>query len=142
MKQLHYDIIQDINKGKTNVEICNQRNVEKHVVFYVKRKYKDRLNAVQVRNNAGDLSKYEEDLTRNLKLASLTLSDILAQKSWKNMSAPQLTTAIGTIIDKLRLIEGKSTANVAHQVLHALDEDDKKILRDAMSDLKHAFLKK
>jgi hypothetical protein len=75
-----------------------------------------------------DLEHYEDKLISNLKTISLEVSNILINKSMQNESSVQLMKTLGIAIDKLRLIEGKSTHNIASQIVHNLNPEQLKQL--------------
>lgn len=141
----HKVIIHDIKSGMKVKDIATKFNMNPVSISRIKSKYKDLIendNNLQVYENYKYVEDYENRVVNNMKSASIAISNILSTKSWQNMSAPQLTTALATMIDKLRLLEGKSTSNIAQQVIHNLSDDDRKLLRGAIGKFKHAYLNK
>lgn len=136
-------IVHDLKSGKKQKDIAEHYGVHATTVARIKSRYKDLIesdNQLQVYENYANVEKYEAKVINNLKSASISISNILKDKSWQQQSAPQLAKTLGIMIDKLRLLEGKSTSNVAHNVLHQLSPDDRKILQEHVGKLKHAFI--
>ena len=64
-----------------------------------------------------DVDKYEQIITKQLKASAMQALSLVTPEKLKKSSLSQLGVFAAIAIDKVRLIEGKSTANVAHRVL-------------------------
>ena len=61
-------------------------------------------------------------------------------KEIQKMSVSQKVVAMATLQDKINLKEGKSTQNIAHQVLHKLDDESISLLKDFSKSLIQSML--
>lgn len=138
--EIHAKIIELINKGTPNPDICKLVGVKPHVIYYVKRTYKDRLGALQVYNNKPNINNYEGDLANILKNNILLIGNTIGQKDLQKASLSQLSTAMGIAIDKLRLLEGKSTANIHTHITNNMSEEQLNIIRESIKSLKESML--
>ena len=136
LKPLHKDIINLINLGQNNTQISKQLSVTMPVIFYVKRRYKDRLETLKPIVLDTNISNYENIVVTNLKNIVIKLTNTLTGKSIQKESSTQLLKSIGIAIDKLRLIEGKSTQNILVQTFHDLPDDIKSMLRETVTAYK------
>ncbi len=107
------------------------------VMVYDTKKNIGRLETgLEPTNNIVDISVYDSTIVNNLKTIILRIGDILTTKPLQKESSVQLMKSIGIAIDKLRLIEGKSTQNILVQTFHDLPNDIKTMLRETVSQYK------
>lgn len=141
-KKIHDDIIELINKGYKNTDICNQLSIKPNVLYYVKRRYRDRLAPPQDTSNITDITNYAEDIDNILRKNILRLGNTIINKDIDKASLSQLTTSFGIMYDKLRLHEGKSTQNIGANLLVNLDESQLELIKETIKSLKESMLNK
>ncbi len=137
---LHKDIIGLVNAGVSNKDICVQLSCKPHTVYYVKRTHRSHLTAAQITNKTIDIHKYNDSIADTLKYNILNMAYTIQDKDLQKASLPQVVTSMAICIDKLRLIEGKSTQNIATQVLHNMNQDQLDIITASIRSLKESML--
>jgi hypothetical protein len=83
---------------------------------------------------------YDKSILRTYKQLSLRIANSITDTDIKKTAVGTRITALGILQDKINLKEGKSTENIAHRVLHSLDEESMKILRDFSKSLIKSML--
>lgn len=81
-----------------------------------------------------DITNYDNILPDILKNKVFEAVQQITPDKYKNASLAMLGTFIATIIDKIRLLEGKSTENIAAQAVHSLDPETRKLLQEAIAN--------
>lgn len=137
---INKDIIELVNKGLKPSVISKQLGIPVSKVYNVKSYYKQHRSDIQTSGNTKDLVKYDDTLIKNLKTINLEISNTLLSKSFKKESSTQLMKTLGISIDKLRLIEGKSTVNIAQHILHTLNPEQLNIIKESIKSLKESML--
>lgn len=132
--------IKMLKSGIKPGKIAEQLGLEPKRIYNIKNYYINNSPAILDTNNNRDISKYEEQVIHNLKHITLDISDTLLSKSLKKESSTQLMKSLGIAIDKLRLIEGKSTVNIASQIVHNLNNSQLEILKDIGKSLIKSML--
>jgi 4-diphosphocytidyl-2C-methyl-D-erythritol kinase len=122
-------------------DIAKQLGIATKRVYNIKTNYYNKSNSPQSINNIHDISNYEESVINSLKAVTMEISNTLLNKSYKNESSVQLMKSLGIAIDKLRLIEGKSTENIAQKVIAQLDPQQLKIIEEMGKSLIESMLK-
>ena len=90
----------------------------------------------------GSLHKHEWEFIKSniLKYNILRMGNTITQIPLQKTSLSQLTTSMAIMIDKLRLLEGKSTANISTQILHSLNPEQLNIIQESIKSLKKSML--
>ena len=133
------DILGRLKIGLKPVDIARELDVTPSRVYSVKKYYKDDINTALAINNNINITNYTEDINNNLKCNIIRLSNALSNKDLSKAPLGQIAAAIGTLIDKQRLIEGKSTQNIATQVLHNMNPEQMDIIKESIKSLKLSF---
>lgn len=135
------EILERYKLGQSGTKIAKEMGLTVNSVYSVKKRYKEDLNNALTIKNKINIDNYEDDLTNNLKRNILLMSNRINNYDLNKVSINQLVYAMGIMFDKLRLIEGKSTSNVAHQVIDSLDSNQLEIIKDSIKSLKESMLK-
>lgn len=139
----HRAIIQSINEGKDIKTVLKNHEISRPHYFWVKRKYLDYVdmsNAAVVRKNI-TTNNYNTQLIKKSKYIALKLANTLVHKNFTGTSINQLTTALTNVNNIIRLEQGKSTENIAHNVLHNLNENQLNMIKDSIKQLKASIMK-
>jgi len=97
-------------------------------------------NAAVVRKNI-TTNNYNTQLIKKSKYIALKLANTLVHKNFTGTSINQLTTALTNVNNIIRLEQGKSTENIAHNVLHNLNENQLNMIKDSIKQLKASIMK-
>ena len=133
-KQTQVDVIKILDlksKGLQSSAIAELCNCSIGTVHYHLRKFKTRLHSLKY------YKQVETDLLR-LKVKDMVMS--LDAAKIKDMAGRDLTTCIAILIDKIRLLEDKSTQNISFRgYLATYDtlETQKQAIESKLAELKH-----
>ena len=136
----HAEVLELINRGYTNGEICNQLGIKHHTIYYVKRKYKHAITPTEATDKYTDINKFDANIDYILKGNILKIGNELARRPLEKSSIQQLCTAFGILFDKHRLHTGKSTTNISSNIVKSLDSTQIKIIQDSIKSLKESML--
>ena len=134
-------IIDLLKSGKPGTKIAKLLDVSPATVYSVKKNYKDEIVASKELIEQINTNNYSDDLDYNLKASIIKLSNNILNKDLKQASLSQLATTLGILFDKHRLLTGKSTQNIATQILTNIDENQLKIIQESIQSLKESMLK-
>ena len=123
-------IVKLLNKSVKPSDIANILDVPVRRVYNVRSRAKITGELTQVSDISNSLVNYEPELIDNIKHTTLSISTILTKKNFNKESSTQLAKTMGILIDKLRLIEGKSTQNISAQIVGSLEPEQLKILEE------------
>jgi hypothetical protein len=129
-----------LNKNMKPAEIASTLDVPVKRVYNVRSSARRAGELVQTGDNTRDIEKYEPELINNIKYITLDISNTLRDKSFQKESSTQLAKTLGILIDKLRLIEGKSTHNISAQIVASLDEQQLNKLKEIGKSLIESML--
>ena len=101
---------------------------------------KNKLKNTQIVKTNKDIDKYDATIIRAYKELSLSIADTITEKDIKKASLSQRITAMAILQDKLNIKEGKSTENIAHKVVHSLDDESKALLESLGKSLIKSML--
>ena len=101
---------------------------------------KNKLTVIQDAGINTDVSEYDGNIVDIYKAISLRIANSITTKEIQKMSVSQKVVAMATLQDKINLKEGKSTQNIAHQVLHKLDDESISLLKDFSKSLIQSML--
>ena len=134
------EIIQLVNDGYDNAAIKRKLNVTNHQIYYAKRTRKADIVERQLSETNSNIVKYDEGVSNILKNNILRIGNTITQIPLQKVSLSQLTTSMAIMIDKLRLLEGKSTANISTQILHNINPEQLEIIQRSIKSLKESML--
>ena len=123
-------IVKLLKKSVKPSDIANILDVPVRRVYNVRSRAKITGELTQVSDISNSLVNYEPELIDNIKHTTLSISTILTKKNFNKESSTQLAKTMGILIDKLRLIEGKSTQNISAQIVGSLEPEQLKILEE------------
>jgi len=135
-------IIKLVEKGLKPKEIATTLNLPVQRVYNVQARARAAGELIKHNDIIKDLDNYEPQLINNIKSISLEVSNTLLNKTFQKESSTQLAKTLGILIDKLRLIEGKSTQNISAQIVHNLNSEQLKILEEMGKSLIISMLNK
>ena len=127
--------------GVPGTEIAKRLGCAPSKVYSIKAYHKAEIDSAKVLNKDVDISNYEDLIATNLKSNILRVSNTISNKDIQKASLSQLSTSMAIMIDKLRLIEGKSTANVSTRLLAAIEPEQLEIIKESIKSLKESMLK-
>ena len=130
-----------LGEGVPGTDVAKALGKTPAAIYSIKRHYKDEIDKALTIKNTIDITKYESDINVILKRNILRMGNTILNKDISKSSIDQLARTFGIMFDKLRLIEGKSTQNVATQVLHNLNPEQLEIIKDSIRSLKESMLK-
>lgn len=131
-------ILRLIQEGKRNVDIKRELGCADATINSVRKNHADLCD--QAASVASvNVANFEDDLVKSLKQTILYIANTLAKKNLQKQSAPQLTTALGTLFDKLRLLENKAT-NITQTNINDMTKEQRKLLQE-LSDKYHSDLR-
>ena len=136
----HEDCIELINKGLSNGVICKKLGIKPNVLYYVKRRYADRIGPPEAIDIVANSTKYDSNIVSIYKDIAIRVGNTITDADIKRMSVAQRVTCMAVCTDKSRLIEGKSTENQAVQIMHNLNPEDREVLKEAIKRLKKSML--
>lgn len=135
------EIIERLKLEQPGTKIAKELGLTLNAVYTVKRRAKQEIEtALTIKNNI-DINKFESDITNNLKRNLLNINNHILSYNYNKASLNQLIYAFGILFDKLRLIEGKSTTNIATQIMTHLNPEQLAIIQDSIRSLKESMLK-
>ena len=132
------EIIKALQEGKSKALIVKELHTTYPTIARTIKQHGDLLKQAEVVHEV-DVSNWEDDLAVSLKRLTLHIANVLASKNLAKQSAPQLTTALGTLFDKLRLIENKATS-ITQTRTKDMSDEQRKILQE-LSDKYHESLR-
>lgn len=135
------NIVKLLGKGHKPSEVASILSVPVKRVHNVKASARRAGKLVKHSDITKDIVNYEPQLIDNIKYITLEISNTLLSKSFQKESSTQLAKTLGILIDKLRLIEGKSTQNISAQIVGSLEPEQLKILEDMGKSLIKSMLK-
>ena len=137
----HRAIIKSINAGDDLQTILAKHSISRPSYHRIKKRYKDQLNeGLPIEITENSVAKYSSELLNKSKYVALKLANTLVNRNMTGASISQLTTSLVNVNQMVRLEEGKSTENIAHKVLHNLDESQLELLRSSIADMKKSLL--
>ena len=137
----HKKFIDMLNKGDKHMDICNELSIASSTGYQIKTKYAKYIHVVLPTDSTIDISLYDTKMIDYLKSINMRIANILSHKDIQNASITQLATTIGIVTEKIKLLEGKSTENIAHRHIHEMSDKDRKILSDLAKVYKESMLK-
>ena len=125
-----------------NTEMIVQRlNVSKQIIQRTKAKYRDLIAECQTTDLIEvDVDGYSTQIIDKGKHAVLKMANTLLSKSMNQTTIGQLTQSIVALNTLVRLEQGKSTENIAHNIVHNLNENQLNVLRESIKNLKKSML--
>lgn len=120
------ELIAHYYTGKPIKEIAELMKVDPSTV---KRRVKhlDLIN-----RNDLDINNFEGQAADILKQKAYTLMNYITPEKMANAPLNVMGVFLGVLIDKIRLLEGKSTSNVAAMNLHAIEPEQLDVIKDAV----------
>ena len=128
-------------KGLKPKEIMAETGLSQTQVYRSNSRYKAKQGAIQVLDKTVDIVRYHDDILDIYKRLSLSVGNSITNKDIQKTSLAQKTTIMAILTDKIRLIEGKSTENIAIDVIASLDSKQLDILKDLSKSLIKSMLK-
>lgn len=133
--------IKDMLKAEIpGTEIARQLGVTPTRVYSINNYYKKEIDSYRLSNKQVDVSDYEENVVNILKTNVVRIGNTLKTKDLSKSNVSQLSNSMSVLIDKIRLIEGKSTQNIAAQIIHNLNPDQLSIIQESIMSLKKSIL--
>ena len=77
-----------------------------------------------------EVDKFDSRLINIYKNLSIAIGNTITYKDIKRASLSQRLTSLAIATDKLRLLEGKSTANISAKIVGSLEPEQMEILQD------------
>jgi len=137
----HRDIIKYVNMGLDDTSVIDKTKYSRSTVQRIKRKYSEFIEIGKPLDNIEvTATNYSADLIKKAKHVGMRLATTLQHKSLAGASLGQLTSSLVNINTLVRLEQGKSTENIAHQVLHNLNEDQMNLIKESIMKLKKSML--
>ena len=130
-----------LDKGLKPKEIVAKTGLSQTQVYRSNSRYKAKQGAIQVLDKTTDIVRYHDDILDIYKRLSLSVGNSITNKDIQKTSLAQKTTIMAILTDKIRLIEGKSTENIAIDVIASLDSKQLDILKDLSRSLIKSMLK-
>jgi hypothetical protein len=137
----HKEYIDRLNTGEKHADICKALCIASSTGYQIKRKYAGYINVVLPTDKTIDISRYDTEMIDYLKRINMRIGSILSTKDIQNSSITQLATTIGIVTEKIRLLEGKSTDNIAHKHIHEMSDKERSFLKDLAERYKKSMLK-
>ena len=109
-------------------------------VYSVGKRYKTEIESAKLVNKQLDITNYNDDIEVLLKSNIVRLGNTIANTNLQKASLSQVTTSFGILFDKLRLLQGKSTSNVASNIALSLNPEQLEIVNSAIKSLKESML--
>ena len=117
MKESTSQIIAALQTGLRPVDVAEKMGVSPGAVYDVNRRYKNVIESNKSLLRQINTDNYEDVMIENLKKSLVLLSNTIANTNYNKSSLSQQTTSLGILIDKLRLLEGKSNNNIDIHIL-------------------------
>ena len=137
----HRNIVNLVIDNVNTEMIVSRLGVSKQIVQRTKAKYHDLINECQTTDIVEiDIDGYSGQIIDKGKHAVLKMANTLLSKSMSTTTIGQLTQSIVALNTLVRLEQGKSTENIAHNIVHNLNEDQLNVLRDSIKNLKQSML--
>ena len=133
----HRAIIKNINEGIDRNTIQKRYGISKPTFYRVRKQYEDALCDIKDTDIVPeDVKDYGTNLVAKGKAISLKIANALLRKNFAGASLSQLTTSMVNVNQMVRLEEGKSTENIAHNVLHNLGDAELTLIRESIAHFK------
>ena len=137
----HRAIIQDINDRHDTDTICKRHNISRPTFYRVKRQFGEALTTAEPTEITSEMvAGYNSKLINKTKHIAMRLANTLLSKSMTGASISQLTQSLINVNTMLRLEEGKSTENIAHNIVHNLNPEQLELIKDGIMNLKKSML--
>ena len=137
----HRNIVNLVIGNVNNDVIVSKLGVSKQIVQRTKFKYRDLIDECKATDLIEiDTKEYSGQLIDKGKHAVLKMANTLLSKSMSGTTIGQLTQSMVALNTLVRLEQGKSTENIAHNVLHNLNENQLNVIRDSIKNLKQSML--
>ena len=137
----HREVVNCINRGEEIASICSRFKMTRSNYGYIKQKYAKYIYIGQpFEDIAIDIDKYNTNIIEKSKYIALRICNTLQKKSFTNQTIGQLTQSLVAVNNLVRLEEGKSTENIAHQVIHNLNPEQLELVRESIKNLKKSML--
>lgn len=134
------EVLERYKLGQTGTVIAGETGLSVSTVYSIKKRYKEDLNTALTIKNKVNIDNYESELSNSLKRNILLCSNSINNYNYNKASLNQLIYAMGIMFDKLRLMEGKSTVNIANNVINSLNPEQLAIINDSIKSLKESIL--
>ena len=137
----HRNIVNLVIDNVNNDVIVSKLGVSKQIVQRTKAKYADIINECQSTDLIDiDTEGYSTQVIEKGKHVVLKMANTLLSKSMNGSTIGQLTQSMVQLNTLIRLEQGKSTENIAHNVVHNLNPEQLNLLRDSIKNLKKSML--
>ena len=137
----HRNIVNLVIDRINNDVIASKLGVSKQIVQRTKAKYRELIAEYQSTDLIDiDVDQYSSQVIAKGKHVVLKMANTLLAKSMNGTTVGQLTQSMVALNTLIRLEEGKSTENIAHNIVHNLNEDQLNLLRDSIKNLKKSML--
>lgn len=137
----HRAIIKSINENIDTDTILKRHGISKPTFFRVRKRYEDALVVVQDSNIVEkNIEQYDTQLIDKGKYIALKIANALLNKNMSGASISQLTTSLVNVNTLIRLEQGKSTENIAHNVVHNLNDEQLTLIKESIMNLKKSML--
>ena len=117
MKESTSQIIAALQTGLRPVDVANKLNLPKSQVYSINQRYNEVIEKNKTLIRQVNVDDYEDVLIENIKKSIMLLSNTISTTCYQKSSLSQQTTSLGILIDKLRLLEGKSNNNIDIHIL-------------------------
>jgi hypothetical protein len=131
-----------LDKGLKPKQICKETGLSVTQVYRSAGRYRQASKSIQPIDSNSDITKYHDDMLDLYKRLSLSVGNSITNRDIKKSSLAQKTVIMATLTDKIRLIEGKSTENIAIDIVAGLDDKTLKELKDLSRSLIKSMLSK
>ena len=137
----HRNIVNLVIDNINSDVIATKLGVSKQIIQRTKAKYRELIAECQTTDLIDiDTDGYSSQVIDKGKHVVLKMANTLLSKSMNGTTVGQLTQSMVALNTLIRLEQGKSTENIAHDVVHNLNPEQLNLLRDSIKNLKKSML--
>ena len=141
VKPEHVKAVRLLQERRGITDIAKECNVSRNSIYYYKKIYKDIIETGQVVETKRNNEEIDSYMLDDMLSHYTSISNTLRQTGYKKPNNVRaLVLSLAVIIDKARLLSGKSTSNIATQVLHNLTPEQEKCLKSFINEYKESML--
>lgn len=136
------DKIRDlIIKGHDVKDIAKIANTSTGTVYQVRSQMRRENGGALIPKKTLDINNYEAVLDNNNKYIIMKYGNELINRDISKVPINQLISVLRNSFDMDRIIQGKSTVNIAQNIIHGFNPDQLEIIKESIKSLKKSMLK-
>ena len=134
--------IKMLNNGFKPADVAKELQISVRSVYNARAYDRQQDKDKQVVDINSNIQEYDDKFIDKLKSLNVQVANSILYTDIKKASLAQRTTTMAILIDKIRLLEGKSTTNINANVIASLNPQQLDILKEMGKSLIKSMLSK